>query len=181
MCVKVLSNLLLFFSKTIFTFKLFQRHLNEQIIENGRKSLWTDSPSCKTWDRKYRQTVLRFLTDGRRNRRRCAGYRQLKRQENVSINGRDFIASDSASGTVDDAERRQMTKLLFNQLPKATRRILYLRNVEGMTLGDIATICNRPKTSIKSSISAARKQIIDQLKRQRWHRRIFKTKRNAWF
>ena len=94
-------------------------------------------------------------------------YRQLKRQENVSINGRDFIASDSASGTVDDAERRQMTKLLFDQLPKATRRILYLRNVEGMTLDDIATICNRPKTSIKSSISAARKQIIDQLKRQR--------------
>ncbi|EFB31263.1 hypothetical protein HMPREF0971_02414 [Segatella oris F0302] len=39
MCIKVLSNLLLFFAKTIFTFKLFQRHLNEQTIENGRKSL----------------------------------------------------------------------------------------------------------------------------------------------
>ena len=77
------------------------------------------------------------------------------------------MASDSASGTVDDAERLQMTKQLFNQLPKATRRILYLRNVEVMTLDEIATICNRPKTSIKSSISAARKQIIEQLKQQR--------------
>ena len=45
-------------------------------------------------------------------------YRQLKRQENVSINGRDFIASDSASGTVDDAERRQMTKLCSINCPK---------------------------------------------------------------
>lgn len=94
-------------------------------------------------------------------------YRQLKRQETVSIDNCDFMASDSASGTVDDAERLQMTKQLFNQLPKATRRILYLRNVEGMTLDEIATICNRPKTSIKSSISAARKQIIEQLKQQR--------------
>ena len=29
---------------------------------------------------------------------------------------------------------------LFNQLPKATRKILYLRNVEGMTLDDIALL-----------------------------------------
>ena len=102
------------------------------------------------------------------SRNHCVSrYRQLKSKGNVSLSDRDFMDSDSASAMLEDTEWGQMGLRLFNQLPKATRKILYLRNVEGMTLDDIALLFNRPKTSIKSSISAARKQITDQLKRLR--------------
>ena len=77
-----------------------------------------------------------------------------------------FMATDTASAGIEDKERLRTVRLLFNRLPKATRRILYLRNVEGMTLDEIATVCNRPKTSIKSSITAAKRQLITQLKKQ---------------
>lgn len=104
----------------------------------------------------------------RMSRNHCVSrYRQLKRKGNVSLSDQDFMASDSASAMLEDTEWGQIGLRLFNQLPKATRKILYLRNVEGMTLDDIALLFNRPKTSIKTSISAARKQITDQLKRLR--------------
>ena len=36
-----------------------------------------------------------------------------------------------------------------------------MRNNEGMTLDEIAEITGKPKTSIKSTISAARKQMLN--------------------
>jgi RNA polymerase sigma factor, sigma-70 family len=92
-------------------------------------------------------------------------FRQLKKHERVALNDH-FMATDTASAGIEDKERLRTVRLLFNRLPKATRRILYLRNVEGMTLDEIATVCNRPKTSIKSSITAAKRQLITQLKKQ---------------
>ena len=41
-----------------------------------------------------------------------------------------------------------------------------MRNDEGMTLEEIAEVTGKPKTSIKSTISAARKQMLELIKKQ---------------
>ena len=40
-----------------------------------------------------------------------------------------------------------------------------MRNNEGMTLDEIAEITGKPKTSIKSTISAARKQMLNLIEK----------------
>ena len=46
------------------------------------------------------------------------------------------------------------------------KEYLHLRNDEGKTLDEIAEITGKPKTSIKSTISAARKQMLNLIKKQ---------------
>ena len=39
---------------------------------------------------------------------------------------------------------------------------MHLRNDEGLSLDEIATLTGKPKTSIKSTLSKARKQMLDK-------------------
>lgn len=71
-------------------------------------------------------------------------------------------AAESASATLDAAESRRLVALALAQIPAGTRRLLDLR-AAGMSLDEIAAVTARPKGSVKSAISAARKQIIDSL------------------
>lgn len=93
--------------------------------------------------------------------------RELRRYDIRRIDGYEFTGGEPATKGIDDEEQQALLARLMGSLPKATRRILYMRNVEGMTLDEIATVCGRPKTSIKSSITTAKKNILKQLKRQR--------------
>lgn len=94
-------------------------------------------------------------------------YRELKRHDLRRIDDYEFTGGEPATKSIDDEEQQALLARLMDSLPKATRRILYMRNAEGMTLDEIATVCGRPKTSIKSSITTAKKNILEQLKRQR--------------
>lgn len=93
--------------------------------------------------------------------------RELRRYDIRRIDGYEFTGGEPATKGIDDEEQQALLARLMGSLPKATRRILYMRNVEGMTLDEIAMVCGRPKTSIKSSITTAKKNILKQLKRQR--------------
>lgn len=94
-------------------------------------------------------------------------YREMKRYDIRRIDDYELTGGEPAEKSIDDEERQALLARLMDSLPKATRRILYMRNVEGMTLDEIAVVCGRPKTSIKSSITTAKKNILEQLKRQR--------------
>lgn len=94
-------------------------------------------------------------------------YREIRRYDIRRIDGYDFTGGEPATKGIDDEEQRALLARLMAGMPKATRRILYMRNVEGMTLDEIATVCGRPKTSIKSSITTAKINILKQLKKQR--------------
>ena len=52
----------------------------------------------------------------------------------------------------------------LNRLPASQRRMLTMRS-EGMTLDEISTLCNTTKQSTKSMISAARRFMLELLKK----------------
>ena len=69
---------------------------------------------------------------------------------------------DSASSAIEMDESRRAVAAALQQIPEGTRQLLKLRTA-GMSLDEIAAATGRPKGSVKSSISAARKQIIKAL------------------
>lgn len=94
-------------------------------------------------------------------------YRQSRRYELRRIDDYEFTGGEPATKTIENEEEQALLQRLINTLPKSTRRILYMRNVEGMTLDEIATVCNRPKSSVKSSVTTAKRNILKLLKKQR--------------
>ena len=61
---------------------------------------------------------------------------------------------------------RTIKKSIYASLTNTQREYLRMRNDEGMTLEEIAEVTGKPKTSIKSTISAARKQMLELIKKQ---------------
>lgn len=99
---------------------------------------------------------------------RCVSrYREMKRIETRQIDDYDFEGGSRATESIDNEEQKSLAAELLGTLPRQTRLILYMRNAEGMTLDEIAIVTGRPKTSIKSSITTAKANILKQLKRKR--------------
>ena len=63
---------------------------------------------------------------------------------------------------IELSEAERLAIRAFDSLPPGTRRLLQLK-ATGLSLDEIAAITGRPKGSIKSSISAARKEMIKTL------------------
>ena len=61
---------------------------------------------------------------------------------------------------------RTIKKSIYASLTNTQKEYLRMRNDEGMTLEEIAEVTGKPKTSIKSTISAARKQMLELIKKQ---------------
>ena len=55
-------------------------------------------------------------------------------------------------------------QLALSQLPATQRRMLEMR-AEGMNLDEISTICNTTKQSTKTMISAARRAVLEILRK----------------
>lgn len=71
-------------------------------------------------------------------------------------------SQDSASAAIDAEDSQRIVAAALRQIPEGTRQLLQLRTA-GMSLDEIAAVTGRSKGSVKSSISAARKQIVKAL------------------
>lgn len=67
-----------------------------------------------------------------------------------------------ASARLDNAEAEARVDRLLETIPDATRKLLELR-AAGMSLDEISAASGRPKGSVKSSISATRRQMMKKL------------------
>ena len=98
----------------------------------------------------------------------CVSRDRKRRQVHLlPITDYEFVNDHSAAYGVEEKENTQLMRDLLNSLPRNTRKILYLRNIKGMSLDEIACVTGRPKGSVKTSMSIARKQIISILKSER--------------
>ena len=67
--------------------------------------------------------------------------------------------AEDASARVELSEAADVAEKALERIPEGTRRLLRLR-ATGLSLDEIAAITGRPKGSVKSSISAARKEMM---------------------
>ena len=64
------------------------------------------------------------------------------------------------------SQRFAVRERLYATLSKTQRQYMEMRNGKGMSLDEISAATGRPKSSIKVTISAARRQLLEKLEKE---------------
>lgn len=94
----------------------------------------------------------------------CAGLRR-SRTDSVPVSEIEIEGGDSATQLTDAQDSQTIRDRLYASLTPTQRHYLELRNELGLSLDDIALMTGKPKASIKTTISTARKQMLEQFKK----------------
>ena len=89
----------------------------------------------------------------------CVSLWRKARKETILPLRDEFVASHTATGRIEEEEAVASVSKALETIPSATLYLLRLR-AKGLSLDEMAVVTGRPKGSIKSSISAARKEIM---------------------
>lgn len=91
----------------------------------------------------------------------------IRRQktDTISVMEIDIEGGASATELIDEQDCQTIRQDLYNSLTPTQVHYLELRNELGLSLDDIARMTGKPKTSIKTTISNARKQLLEQIKK----------------
>lgn len=93
-------------------------------------------------------------------------YRKQQRSGRRLPTSGELPGGRSASAGIEEAENRALAARLLGGLTETERRYIQMRNIEGQSLDEMAAACGRPKTSIKTTLSAARRKMLAQLKQE---------------
>ena len=96
----------------------------------------------------------------------CVSHYRKVHLDTQSLVHDNYIGGTEATILTDKEDLRKIRKSIYGTLTMTQKEYLHLRNDEGKTLDEIAEITGKPKTSIKSTISAARKQMLNLIKKQ---------------
>jgi len=96
----------------------------------------------------------------------CVSHYRKAHLDTQSLLHDNYVGGTDATILTDREDLNTIRKSIYASLTQTQREYLYLRNDEGMTLDKIAEMTGKPKTSIKSTLSAARKQMLNLIKKQ---------------
>ena len=96
----------------------------------------------------------------------CVSHYRKVHLDTQSLVHDNYIGGTEATVLTDKEDLRKIRKSIYGTLTMSQKEYLHLRNDEGKTLDEIAEITGKPKTSIKSTMSAARKQMLYLIKKQ---------------
>jgi len=82
-----------------------------------------------------------------------------------SIEGVEVDGGASASALTDETDLNTVKESLLALLTPTQRQYLHYRNEMGLSLDEIAEVTGSPKTSIKTTISAARRLMLEHLRK----------------
>ncbi len=94
-----------------------------------------------------------------------ARYRRRK-LEVLPVGSIEIEGGTPATSLTDDGDSRTIREELYAALTPTQRRYLELRNEYGLSLDEIAELTGSPKSSIKTTISTARRQMLAQINKQ---------------
>jgi len=95
----------------------------------------------------------------------CLAHLRGNRAVMQSIDGIDVSGGPSASALTDEADMNAVRESLLALLTPTQRHYLHLRNEMGLSLDEMEEVTGCPKTSIKTTLSAARRLMMEQIKK----------------
>lgn len=95
----------------------------------------------------------------------CVRHYRKRRILTDSMQERDFTGGTPASEKVDLQEALETRTRLFSRLSDTERLYLTLRNECQMSLDEIASATGHPKSSVKATISQARRKMNEEYKK----------------
>lgn len=95
----------------------------------------------------------------------CVAHYRRDRLRTQAIQGDDYLGTMSATERTEKTDNRQIRIELLRELTDTQRKLIRMRNDEGLSLDEIAKITGKPKTSVKTTISAARSKMMTKLRK----------------
>ena len=95
----------------------------------------------------------------------CVAHYRKRRIDAQPLGGTDYGGGMSASALTDDEDMAKIETQILGSLTSSQRMLLKMRNDDGLSLDEIAAVTGKPKASVKTTISVARKQMLEQIKR----------------
>lgn len=96
----------------------------------------------------------------------CVNHYREARLKEQALTHDNHLGGTEATILTDSEDLKRIQKSVYSSLTTTQREYLYLRNDEGLSLDEIAARTGKPKTSIKSTLSKARKQMLELIKGQ---------------
>lgn len=90
----------------------------------------------------------------------CVDCLRKDKREQLRPDEVEVVDHCSTDGVVMERDARYRLRKLMDRLPPSQRRLLLMRS-EGMELEEIALVCRSTKNSVKTIISAARKNLLE--------------------
>lgn len=95
----------------------------------------------------------------------CLAHLRGSRAVMQPIDGVDLAGGPSASALTDEADMNTVKESLLSMLTPTQRHYLHLRNEMGLSLDEMEEVTGCPKTSIKTTLSAARRLMMEHIKK----------------
>ncbi len=123
-----------------------------------------EQSSFSTWV--YRITTNVCLDDIRKNKNK--NKRVLSLDEEIHLENGDMKRQIMSDDPLPDeiAEREELRRIVSNaidSLPEEQRLVITLRDIQGLSYGEIKEVLNCPSGTVKSKINRARKALKDVL------------------
>ena len=98
---------------------------------------------------------------------RCVERYRRRHVRYEPIEAHQLSGSFSATSGTERMDMETIRNYVQRQLSDTQRMLLEYRNENGLSLDEIAAVTGRPKSSIKVSLSMARKRMMEQLKKMK--------------
>ena len=110
--------------------------------------------------------VARFRKQKLKIQSLSAGWERAGSGSNGRSGDLEIDGGECATDRTDAQDRKMIRAQLYGSLTTTQRKYLELRNDLGLSLDEIAETTGKPKSSIKTSISTARRQLLELYKKQ---------------
>ena len=96
----------------------------------------------------------------------CVAHYRRRKLRQQPLRGDAYEGGIPATAATDLSDCVEIRRRMFAGLTDTERTCLELRNSEGLSLDEIAAATGKPKDSIKTTISSARRKMLEQLKKE---------------
>ena len=94
----------------------------------------------------------------------CVSHYRRQKVKTVVLEGKELESNLSATSDVDRADNDLILCELLACLTPTEKTFIQMRNSQGLSLDEISEITGRPKDSIKTTLSLARRRMIAKMK-----------------
>lgn len=96
----------------------------------------------------------------------CIDRRRRRKLLTETLTGDLYPGGEQAETATDKSDIEDLRRRLYGILSDTQRKYMTMRAYMGLSLDEIARLTGRPKTSIKTAISSARRQMLEALKKE---------------
>ena len=132
----------------------------EDIVQDALVTLWLLSE--KGYPVRDAEALAVKLT-----KTRCVERYRRQHIRYEPLGDRPLAGGESAASGTENMDIETVRSIVQRELSDSQRKLLALRNENGLSLDEIAAVTGRPKASVKVTLSTARKRMLEQWKKMK--------------